>query len=115
MNTKNQLSENRIEKLRAKKFGESQNLKFTVSEKLLQFVADWSIFEEAVIVSADMSFPSDIVKDFLDASGWKNIPLPLVTALEKVKTSLIHMEKMLVFLCRESRFKCENMTLCMKN
>lgn len=85
------------------------------SEKILKSIAEWALFEEAVILSKDMRFPSMVLKDQLNISSWKNIPIPVKEALEVIKTSLLNTERLVLFLCRESRYKSENTSLAIKN
>ena len=85
------------------------------NEKILRAIAEWSQFEESVLLSKEMRFPSGLLKDHLDSTDWKNIPIPLKHALDVIKTSLLNTERLIVFLCRESRYKSENISLAIKN
>ena len=109
------ITRSELQRLRQLTFGEPQEVDLADSDKILKSVADWTTFEESVILSKEMRFPSVQITDQLNATDWKNIPIPLKEALNVIKTSLISSEKLLVFLCRESRYKCENLTLALKN
>jgi len=109
------VDEQALSKMRALTFGDPQQVNLNENEKILKSIAEWSAFEEAVILSKDMQFPSRILKDHLDASKWNNIPIPLKEALDVIKASLLNTERLVLLLCRESRYKSENTSLAIKN
>lgn len=104
-----------VDAIRAKIFGEAEKLPTGPADLLLRTVGDWTTFEESVVTSDSMALAADLIQDSLDAEDWNNIPLPLVHALDVIKTSLLSTESLLLFLCRESRSKCENVVKTFKH
>ena len=68
-----------------------------------------------MITSDSMALAADLIQNSLDAEDWNNIPLPLVHALDVIKRSLLSTESLLLFLCKESRHKCENVVKTFKH
>ena len=60
-----------------------------------------------MIENFSTQLPSFFIKDTLDSDQWKNIPIPLISAIDTIKRSLINTENILVKLGLECRKKNE--------
>ena len=52
------ITRSELQRLRQLTFGEPQEVDLADSDKILKSVADWTTFEESVILSKEMRFPS---------------------------------------------------------
>ena len=99
-------------KIRQKQVFGNQNTSSVLNVKnddLLLKICDWNPFEEKVMSNPKFELPQFFINSEIKNEEWKNIPIPLNDAVTTMKKSILNLESVLVYLCKEQRLKTDSM------
>jgi hypothetical protein len=85
------------------------------SDMLLRSICDWAIFESKLLNAPELRLPYTFISKELVTEGWKNIPIPIVEALDLVKETFHNTENIIIALCREQKTRSEAIAKKFKN
>jgi len=75
---------------------------------IAQQICDWKIFEQKVVNDENLRLPSFFLNDQIKSDEWKNIPIPVVEALEIMKQTFFNLENLFISLTKESKNRSVN-------
>lgn len=91
----------------AAKLGVSGDATFTA-------ICDWQLFEERVIREPSLQLPRFFLDQELPTNEWKNIPLPLIHAIQTLKRAHLNAENLVMEIFKQQKYRNENMVLKIK-
>ena len=77
------------------------------NDTLLISLCDWQNFEEKVVTQPRLELPSFFLEQEINVEDWKNIPFPLVDAINIIKKALTNTENLVISVCKESKSRSE--------